>query len=355
MRFRLRYLHHDLELTEGEFAVGRNASCQLSLDDPLVSRRHALLVVTVNAVTVEDLQSRNGVLVNGERIQGRVVLASGDRILIGAQEMTLVAQEGPVAGRARHNLTLPKLVAATPAAPAVAPAPVAPPGGESTRPPQSPPGSPMPRPAPSFGPSISSRPPAPAPTGSHPAMTTGSHPALGVRGRGSSPQPYPKSDPVSMGGVTGESEHDLSMVRRADAFALLGSVAEKALAMGRAVEAERILASPLGDVIEACRAGKRVTPTLVDQAARFSAKLATATGKGAWADYVIELYSAQRRPCPAPVIDELYNALRRVTAIDLQRLREYIEDLRSRLSSFGPAERFLFQRLEGLERLAALR
>ncbi|MDB5216784.1 MAG: hypothetical protein JWO86_4711, partial [Myxococcaceae bacterium] len=42
MRFRLRYLQHDLELNEGTFAVGRNASCQLSLDDPLVSRRHAI-------------------------------------------------------------------------------------------------------------------------------------------------------------------------------------------------------------------------------------------------------------------------------------------------------------------------
>ena len=34
MRFRLRYLHHDLELIEGQFAVGRSAGCQLSLDDP---------------------------------------------------------------------------------------------------------------------------------------------------------------------------------------------------------------------------------------------------------------------------------------------------------------------------------
>jgi hypothetical protein len=136
---------------------------------------------------------------------------------------------------------------------------------------------------------------------------------------------------------------------------LLAGVAEKALAMGRVLEAERLLASPLTDVIEASRAGKRITPSLVDQAARFSAKLATATGKGAWADYVIELYAAQKRPAPAPVIDELYNALRRVTSIDLQRLRDYIEQLRHKLPQFGPADRFLIQRLEGLERLANLR
>ena len=88
MRFRLRYLQHDLELNEGTFAVGRNASCQLSLDDPLVSRRHALFEVSNGQVSVEDLNSRNGVIVNGHRIEGKVSLNVGDRILIGSQELT---------------------------------------------------------------------------------------------------------------------------------------------------------------------------------------------------------------------------------------------------------------------------
>ncbi|HEX7666099.1 MAG TPA: hypothetical protein VF407_16340, partial [Polyangiaceae bacterium] len=148
---------------------------------------------------------------------------------------------------------------------------------------------------------------------------------------------------------------DVSMVRRQDAFTLLTGVAEKALAMGRVAEAERILASPLADVIEASRGGKKLTPALVDQAARFSAKLATATGKSTWADYVIELYSAQKRPPPAAVIDELYTAMRRVTAMDLPRLREFIEALKRDVNAFGPGERFLIQRLEGLERVAALK
>ena len=42
-------------------------------------------------------------------------------------------------------------------------------------------------------------------------------------------------------------------------------------------------------------------------------------------------------------------------AVDLVRLRAYVAHLREKLASFGPAERFLIQRLEGLERLAALR
>jgi predicted component of type VI protein secretion system len=279
MRFRLRYLHHDLELSEGQFAVGRNASCQLSLDDPLVSRRHALLTVGEDGVTIEDLQSRNGVIVNGQKIGGRVHLNAGDRILIGAQELTLlqgrdVARE--TASAAIGKRTLPKV----------------------------------------------------------PAAADKSNPGIEL---GALDDPEP------------------SMIRRADAFNLLGSVAEKALAMGRADEAERLLASALADVIEASRAGKRLAAPLVDMAARFSAKLASSTAKGAWADYVVELYAAQGRPCPAPVIDELYTAFRKVNAIDLVRLRAYVALLRDKLPSFGPADRFLFQRIEGLERLAALR
>jgi predicted component of type VI protein secretion system len=278
MRFRLRYLQHDLELNEGTFAVGRNASCQLSLDDPLVSRRHAIFELQGGNVTIEDLNSRNGVIVNGHRIESKVNLTVGDRVLIGSQELTLLAaRDGAanVTGGGVGKMTLPKMKVSTP----------------------------------SSG--------------------------------------FP---PVQI-----ESDPEPSMVRRADQFKLLSGVAEKALAMGKAGEAERLLASALADVIEATRAGRPLPPTLVDQAAKFSAKLATATGKGGWADYVIELYAAQKRPCPAHVIDELYNAMRKVTAVDLNRLRGYVAMLRQMLPRYGPAERFLFQRLEGLERLAALR
>jgi predicted component of type VI protein secretion system len=277
MRFRLRYLQHDLELNEGTFAVGRNASCQLSLDDPLVSRRHALFEVTGNSVTLEDLASRNGVIVNGHRIEGKVQLQVGDRILIGSQELTLLASRDPLqsAGMGIGKMTLPKMRVNTPSAAFL---------------------------------------------------------------------------PVQI-----ESDPEPSMVRRADQFKLLSGVADKALAMGKAGEAERLLASALADVIESSRAGRPLPPTLVDQAAKFSSKLATATGKGGWADYVIELYAAQKRPCPAHVIDELYNAMRKVTSVDIHRLRSYVAMLRQSLPRYGPAERFLFQRLEGLLRLAELR
>jgi len=285
MRFRLRYLQHDLELGEGEFAIGRSASCQLSLDDPLVSRRHAVMMVGVDGVTVEDLESRNGVVVNGMRIEGRVHLNVGDRVMIGSQELTLLgSRESRMGGGTGGQ--------------------IAPPVG--------------------YG-----------------KMTM---PKMKIN----TPSSAFASSPL-------DSEPEPSMVRRADQFKLLGGVAEKALALGRAGEAERLLASALADVIESTRAGKMLPPTLVDQAAKFSAKLATATGKGGWADYVIELYDAQKRPPPAAVIDEMYSAMGKVASVDVPRLRAYVEMLREFLGSYGPADRFLFQRLEGLLRLAALK
>jgi predicted component of type VI protein secretion system len=291
MRFRLRYQHHDLALGDGEFVVGRSAGCQLSLDDPLVSRRHAVLVVTKDAVTVDDLESRNGVVVNGQRIASKTVLQPGDTILIGSQELVLL--------RGRENAM------------------------RETA-------------------SLPSR-------GTMPKIAAASE--SGQRREPSDPPTPPKDE---LTGVAGHAE-DSSIVRRVTAFKLLGGVAEKALAMGRADEAERLLAGPLADLVEASRNGKPVSPWLVDVAARLAAKLATTTTKGAWADYVIELYQSQGRPCAAPVVDELNNAFRKVNAIDLVRLRAYLAELREKQATLGPAERFLLQRIEGLERLAALR
>jgi predicted component of type VI protein secretion system len=288
MRFRLRYLHHDLALNEGQFVVGRSATSQLSLDDALISRRHAMIVVAGETVTVEDLASRNGVLVNGVRISTKTTIHPGDKIIVGTQELTLL---GARTASAKDTMSLPAANTAT-----------------------------LPR-------------------------------ILAVDAVSERPEP---SERTAAGQDENASE-DSSMVRRVTAFKLLGGVAEKALAMGRVDEAERLLAGPLNEVIEASRVGKHVSPWIVDIAARLSAKLATATAKGQWADYVIEVYQTQGRPCPAPVVDELNNAFRKVNAIDLVRLRAYLAGLREKAATLGPAERFLLQRIEGLERLAALR
>jgi hypothetical protein len=85
---------------------------------------------------------------------------------------------------------------------------------------------------------------------------------------------------------------------------------------------------------------------------RCAIRLALATGKGSWIDFVFELFTSIGRPLPAPVIDELYTVLRKVQPVSIPVLRRYIQTLRDSMNEFGPAERFLIQRIEGLERLA---
>jgi hypothetical protein len=67
-----------------EVILGReHGSADLVLDDPGVSRRHAVVRDQGGRITVEDLGSSNGTFVNGERISGEVELAAADEIQLG--------------------------------------------------------------------------------------------------------------------------------------------------------------------------------------------------------------------------------------------------------------------------------
>jgi class 3 adenylate cyclase len=89
---------------EARLVLGR-AEADLTLDDPLVSRHHALLRPTRDALEIEDLGSLNGTWVNGERIEGPKRLEAGDVVRVGNASIEVVADTGergtilaPVAG-----------------------------------------------------------------------------------------------------------------------------------------------------------------------------------------------------------------------------------------------------------------
>ncbi|MEP7051886.1 MAG: FHA domain-containing protein [Pseudomonadota bacterium] len=246
MKHSLRYNDREIDLPEGEFVIGRAATCQLSLDDPLVSRNHAALNVSAEAVLVADLGSRNGVRVNGDRIEAKRTLTHGDRISIGSQDMVVMS---------RRDLAADTLIQ--------------------------------------------------APT------------------------------------------------QRAATFGLLGILADKALAMGKGEEAEKLLFEQLDQLLVDAQRGVNLPAETMERASDYALKLGSATANGRWVDYIFKLHTALGRPCPAPVVDELYTVLRKVRAVNLSVLRDYLESLRELSGSFGPADRFLMSRIEGLERLAA--
>lgn len=86
-RFRLRFLLQEFDLPPGETLLGRSPDCHVTIEDPLVSRHHARVLITDDEATVEDLGSRNGVRVNGTLAKGATRLAHNDRVRIGTQEL----------------------------------------------------------------------------------------------------------------------------------------------------------------------------------------------------------------------------------------------------------------------------
>ena len=66
-----------------QLIVGRDPSCDIVLDSPSVSRRHARVFLADGAVYIEDLESQNATLVNGSPIAMAQLLRSGDEITTG--------------------------------------------------------------------------------------------------------------------------------------------------------------------------------------------------------------------------------------------------------------------------------
>ncbi len=284
-RFWLEYQGRTFELRPGEVLIGRSSNCHLVLDDGLVSRRHAQIVVTDDRAVVEDFSSANGVFVNNKRVNGSEPLKSGDQLQIGKQQFAVCSV---------------------------------------------------------------ARQPVPMPAERRMAETL-----HGIRMPGDAsmaPVSEPRADTRAE-----LRQPEVEATQRAEALELLGGVADKVLALGRGEEAERVLSTALNNVLNEARRGREPAARVVIKAATYAGKLADATAHGKWLDYTIELYAALRRPIPIELVDQMYAVLRRVDAVNLSALRAYLSILHAQTQADAPNERFAIQRLEGLERLVALK
>jgi hypothetical protein len=81
-----------IEIGPSAVVIGRSSSCDIAIDDPGISRRHAEIRPAAGGFEVHDLGSTNGVYVNRAPITGSALLTSGDRIELGATEIRF---EGP--------------------------------------------------------------------------------------------------------------------------------------------------------------------------------------------------------------------------------------------------------------------
>jgi pSer/pThr/pTyr-binding forkhead associated (FHA) protein len=264
---RIRYRSADVLLTEGQYLMGRSASCQIVLDHPRVSRKHARLTVEQGKIVLEDLGSVNGVYVNGERIVIPHVLASGDHVVVGGEQLE-VHIEG-----------------AQPTAP-----------DRQTQ----------------HG--IDSIPPAP---------------------------PSTRWDAVTGGTGT----------QKADVFELVGKIADRSLAEGRAEEAENLLRSHLAKVLEQAKRTGHVADNTRQSAIHYALELALAVKSSRWIAYTIDVLANCRVLLPEALARDIQSAMTRVPGVEVERLDAYLHALSLLENSLEKAQ--TIARVEGLKRAAA--
>lgn len=80
----------ELPLKGPKFLIGRAEDCHVRPRSDSVSRHHCVILIEAGLVTVRDFGSKNGTLVNGQRVKGECPLKNGDNLTVGPLQFELV-------------------------------------------------------------------------------------------------------------------------------------------------------------------------------------------------------------------------------------------------------------------------
>jgi uncharacterized OB-fold protein len=292
-RFFLRYQAIDLKLDASDFVVGRTAGCHLVLGDALVSRRHAAFRVLPQGVEVRDLGSRNGVLVNGERIEGPALLKDGDQVRIGAQDLRVSSAEREPRESGTEELIQCRQCG---------------------------------------------------------ALYDAERDTCATCGHPDELNALPNAGQVLDTVVVHETGQRSSGAGSSGSLEVLARLADKALGLGRFDEGERLVGSMLNGILSRATGSEGQERETLSLASSYALRLAEATHSPIWIDDTFRLYATARQLMPAETIDELYRVATKVRYANPRAIRNYVSRLKDAAPAFGVTERFLLQRLEGLER-----
>ena len=95
--WRLIWHGESMDVPAGESVIGRDRGCAVQIDADSVSRHHARLNVDGREASIEDLGSKNGTWVAGERISGTAALTDGISVRLGSESVRfeIVVDERP--------------------------------------------------------------------------------------------------------------------------------------------------------------------------------------------------------------------------------------------------------------------
>ena len=90
-------------VAEAGAGIGRDAGNPVQLSQPEVSKQHAFLQRTSNGWCVRDLNSRNGLFVNGSKVS-EAVLKDGDRLTVGPYTLVFEIAEAAQSYKSRLQI-----------------------------------------------------------------------------------------------------------------------------------------------------------------------------------------------------------------------------------------------------------
>jgi predicted component of type VI protein secretion system len=119
----------EIPLTKERMTIGRKPHNDIQIDNLAISGEHAAVVTILNDSFLEDLNSTNGTLVNGQPVK-KHFLKNGDVVELGKYKLKYIAEQAaPVADAADFEKTMvlrPNMVRPAPEAPAAAAGPATP-------------------------------------------------------------------------------------------------------------------------------------------------------------------------------------------------------------------------------------
>jgi DNA-binding winged helix-turn-helix (wHTH) protein len=102
--FRILYDRREVALGPGEHVLGRSREAAIFIDSKAVSRRHARITVHADGAVLEDLGSKNGTYLRGQRITEAMPLRDGDDVALGSAHLAFhVLREGSSTDTARSR------------------------------------------------------------------------------------------------------------------------------------------------------------------------------------------------------------------------------------------------------------
>ena len=337
---------YEIPLKEGEMLIGRGPECDVSILGTHVSRVHARVTNARGEVSVEDPGSRNGLFLNGRRLEEKAVLQEGDSLLIGTTELiffygsvdsvppdarVVLDEQGVVVKEAAPSVSRKaKTMLRTDVIPDLSFE-----ADETTSHGAAPP--PRVRPSGVVAKNDDSAPPSKVPLSAPVPARSDLYRRVAPERRRAQTEPYVPDKPATPPPAP------------RDALDQVMDVVARMLARGDVDAARRTFANHLSKHIDAVFTGQKLAPATLKRSAELCVELLEQTGDPTWFEHLVELHTAAGAPMSPIVTDSVEEFLRTAGAESRTLFTGYQSLVRTLL---GEVE---IEHLEACERVLAVR